>query len=46
MLSYGYALNMFSVGIAVLTGATEDYLSEEDAGSQLEQNVVVPEYVK
>ena len=31
MLSYGYTLDMFSLGgIAVMTGATEDYLSEED----------------
>ena len=31
MLSYGYTLDMFSLGgIAVMTGATEDYPSEED----------------
>ena len=31
MLSYGYALDIFSLGgIAVMTGATEDYLSKEE----------------
>ena len=31
MLSYGYTLDMFSLGgIAVMTGATEDYLSKEE----------------
>ena len=31
MLSYGYALDMFFLGgIAVMTGATKDYLSKEE----------------